>query len=515
MHVLVGNSLQSGFLDYAGGPGLVEIVVTRMITIRRVSGLYFERTRSARMIVNYVREIGLAATAQKVLSRSAERYRNEKYLSVGAGIATADDGRKRGVVFIAPRHPRCVDRLALPEVLVAYPADQMAHASHGSIDYIDRSAGDPAVPAWLDALAGWDMESGENLPIIDWAVIADICGNTPGGRSIPVVPESLHANGSARTADPRTVSATLFGYGNYAKTVILPNLPKELVVDRIHEIDPLQVPRKRSSRISWSTSPALAADDDGKVVFIAGYHHSHGPLAVEALMRGKDCIVEKPLATSRDQLQALERALTGSDARYFACFQKRYSRFNAWARSDLGVRAGDPVNYHAIVYEVPLPDRHWYRWPNSRSRLVSNGCHWVDHFLFMNGWSAPQAWDVQAGSDGTLGIFVSLRNGATMTLALTDIGSERIGVQDHIQLRAGRVTVRLSNDSEYIAENSSRILRRVRINKMSTYRDMYTEIGRKIVAGSPGDSRESILISSSLVLDLEESLPVASDNLRH
>ena len=133
----------------------------------------------------------------------------------------------------------------------------------------------------------------------------------------------------------------------------------------------------------------------------------------------------------------------------------------------------------------------------------------------MNDWSGPQAWDVQTGSDGTLSAFVTLRNGACMTLTLTDIGSERIGVQDHIQLRAGRVTVKLSNDSEYVAEDSSRILRRTRINKMATYRDMYVAIGQKIVAGSPGDSRESILGSSSLVLALEESLPSGNKNPRH
>jgi hypothetical protein len=44
------------------------------------------------------------------------------------------------------------------------------------------------------------------------------------------------------------------------------------------------------------------------------------------------------------------------------------------------------------------------------------------------------------------------------------------------------------------------------INKMTTYRDMYAQIGRKIVAGSPGDSRQSIVSSASLVLDLEEAL---------
>jgi predicted dehydrogenase len=506
LRVLVGNSLQDGFLDYAGGPGLVEILVTRMITIRRVSGLYFERPRSLRLVANYVREIGLASTAQKVLSRSAERYRNEKYLSIGSGVATASDGGKRAVLFIAPRHPRCVDRLVLPEAMVADSADDQVIGTVESIYYVDRSADPAGIPDWLDALAGWDAESGESTPAIDWAVVKALCSGTPAGQTIATPPESPTGDAVVPAVEQGRMSGTLFGYGNYAKTVILPNLPKDLVVSRIHEIDPLQVPRKRDPGVTWSTSPELASDDQGKVVFIAGYHHSHGPLAAEALARVKDCVVEKPLVTSREQLQFLEQALANSSGRYFACFQKRYSRFNAWARSDLGVKLGEPINYHAIVYEVPLPDKHWYRWPNSRSRLVSNGCHWVDHFLFMNDWSTPETWNVQAGSDGTLSAFVSLRNGACMTLTLTDIGSERIGVQDHIQLRAGQVTVRLSNDSEYIAEDSSRILRRTRINKMATYRDMYVAIGQKIVAGSPGDSRESILGSSSLVLALEEAL---------
>jgi predicted dehydrogenase len=350
---------------------------------------------------------------------------------------------------------------------------------------------------------------------VKWGLVRDVIRRCADGRTFPSTGEATARLAAAQVSRSARVGGTLFGYGNYVKTVILPNLPKDLVVNRIHEIDPLQIPRKRDPAVLWSTSAELASDDQGKVVFIAGYHHSHGPLAAEALTRGKDCVVEKPLVTSREQLQPLEQALASSTGRYFACFQKRYSRFNAWARSDLGVQAGDPINYHAIVYEVPLPDKHWYRWPNSRSRLVSNGCHWVDHFLFLNDWSAPEAWNVQAGSDGTLSAFVSLRNGACMTMTLTDVGSERIGVQDHIQLRAGRVTVRLSNDSEYMAESSSRILRRTRINKMATYRDMYSAIGQKIVAGSPGDSRESILVSSLLVLDLEESFQSGNMKPRH
>jgi predicted dehydrogenase len=490
---------------------LVDIRVRRMVTLRRVSGLYFERARSVRMVFNYLAEIGVRSTVKKILSRSAERYRNEKFLSIGFGVTTDGGGGNQYVVFVATRHPRCVDRIVLPGALVAPLVDSPVVGAEGAVEHVDLSGSAAAIPAWLDAAGGWDSESSESAPVIDWAAVTALCKTSGQGRVFSISAEAP-TNTRSVVAAHAGITGTLFGYGNYAKTVILPSLPNELVVHRIHEIDPLQVPLKRDPAVLWSTSPDLSVDDKGSVVFIAGYHHSHGPLAGAALARNKDCVVEKPLVTSRAQLAELDLALQKSGGRYFACFQKRYSRFNDWAHSDLGVKAGDPINYHAIVYEVPLPDKHWYRWASSRSRLVSNGCHWVDHFLFLNEWSEPQRWDVQAVADGTLSVFISLRNGACMTMTLTDIGSERIGVQDHIQLRAGRVTIRLNNDSDYVAESSSRILRRSRINKMTTYRDMYAQIGRKIVAGSPGDSRQSILSSASLVLDLEEAMSFRDPN---
>ncbi len=230
-------------------------------------------------------------------------------------------------------------------------------------------------------------------------------------------------------------------------------------------------------------------------------------LAVAAALAGnKDCVVEKPLVTSRAQLAELDLALQKSSGRYFACFQKRYSRFNDWARQ----RSGGAVQViqstlPAIVYEVPPMAKQPVRGSriSSRPPLVSNGFCWVDHFLFFNEWSEPQRWDVQAAADGTLGVFISLRNGACMTMTLTDIGSERTR-RTTSSCVAGRATIRPTTTATTLPKSSSRILRRSRINKMTTYRDMYAQIGRKIVAGSPGDSRQSILSSASLVLTLSK-----------
>ncbi len=101
---------------------------------------------------------------------------------------------------------------------------------------------------------------------------------------------------------------------------------------------------------------------------------------------------------------------------------------------------------------------------------------------------------------------MELENGAFFTMALTDRGSERIGVQDNVELRARGVTVRMINGSEYVAEGSDRILRRRRINKIRSYQAMYRSIGRRIAAGEPGDSARSLAVSSRLMLELESRL---------
>jgi hypothetical protein len=176
-----------------------------------------------------------------------------------------------------------------------------------------------------------------------------------------------------------------------------------------------------------------------------------------------------------------------------------------WARADLGIRSGDRVDMHSMVYEIPLPVLHWYNWPSSGSRLISNGCHWLDYFLFVNDYAPVVERDVRAMRDRDLAVFVGLENGAQLAMSLTETGSQRLGVRDVTDLRAGDVTVRLIDATYYEAESSSRILRRKRVNPMDAYAIMYDSICRRVAAGESGDPAES-LRSTDLMLDLEEEL---------
>jgi predicted dehydrogenase len=306
-------------------------------------------------------------------------------------------------------------------------------------------------------------------------------------------------------AVPGVRTATLFGYGNYAKTVIIPNLPPSLHLDRIHEVDPLQIPRHRHG-LTWSTNPGRDADDTNWIAFVAGYHHTHADLAATTLRRGGTAVVEKPLVVNRAQHADLTSAMTGSAGRLFACFHKRYSPLNRLALEDLACPRGAPISYHAIVYEVPLPARHWYRWPNSHSAIVSNGCHWLDHFLWFNDYSPHQRFTLDRALDGSFNISVELDNGAYFTLVLTHRGSERIGMREYVELRTRDRTVRIIDNGDYMAEHSRRRLRRHRVNKMRSYGEMYARIGQAILRDEPGDSLASVDVGCRLMLDLDDAV---------
>ncbi|WP_437672705.1 Gfo/Idh/MocA family oxidoreductase [Sorangium sp. So ce131] len=514
------NRWQGGYLDYHLPTGQVRVRVRCYWPLRRLDDVHLAQPRSLRRILNYVFEVGPRITARKIRSRLRERARDERVIAVGIGEIVeghaADLGPGDAVIFVAPSHPLCVERLALPPELVARAPRELLLPYAGADGVFLYTRSPEAGPDPSD-IAGWSPFSGEALgdraaPLLEWArgALARLdptaMRKLPLPEASPVAERSPRAPGTERGAK----SAVLFGLGHYAKTNILPNVDPRIHVRAIHEIDPTQIGPVQPAGVSYDTSAIPRPDQDHDVYFIAGYHATHAPLAAHAIRRGGFAVVEKPLVTTRAQLEDLLDACRAHPGRLFACFHMRYSALWDLAREDLKLAPGQPVHYSCIVYEVPLVRRHWYEWPSSRSRIVSNGCHWLDHFLFMNGFSTPVRRHLFRGANGDFHVSVQLENGAVFSMVLTDVGSRRIGVQDHIELRAGGTTVRVDNASRYVAEDDHRVLRVARINKTESYARMYRSISEKILRDEPGDPLAWIERSTSLMLDLEEMVAPAT-----
>ncbi len=488
MRILVGDAWRGGFLDPWCAPGERRIEVRRWVVVAELRDLFVEQPFDVRRLLDYGREVGPIEVARKVMSRLGESNRNEKFAACGTGI---DVETGEGVAFFAPCVPRCVERVVLPPELV-WEADQVP-------DVVEFGE---SLRAEFSAWTGWNRHCGRPLQDIDGLrdlVMAAL--QTPVERVFELEPTPIAERSGERTEGQR-LKASVFGYGHYVRTIVLPSLPPEIEVVTVHELDPLLAP---SSFPTVDTSPEFRDHEAPDVVFVAGFHDTHAPLAGEALRRGAWVVSEKPLATTGEQLDDL-LADWRSPSRYFASFQRRFMAPSQWALEDLDVSESDPMSYHALVHEVSLPAGHWYHWPASGSRLLSNGCHWIDHFLWLNDFAVVTEHRARRGPNGEMVCELTLENGAYFTLTLTDRGSDRLGVREHTELRVRDRTAVIEDMSAYRSEDRRGIMRREKFNRLAAHHAMYADFARRIVADEAGDSRLSVERTARTVLALEAML---------
>lgn len=128
------------------------------------------------------------------------------------------------------------------------------------------------------------------------------------------------------------------------------------------------------------------------VVHICTPHHTHASLAVDALERGVNVILEKPLAHSREAGRRVIAAAERSGAKIAVCFQNRYNApvqaaHDLLASGELGrvLGAAATVMWHRTVeyYE----DRPWRgRWSTGGGGLLMNqGIHTLDLLQWLVG----------------------------------------------------------------------------------------------------------------------------------
>lgn len=512
---ILGSAWRGGYLDYHRAPGQVRIQVRAYWPLERLRDVFLEQPHSLRRLWNYYKVFGIRELALKVRSRWRERLRDRRFLCVGAGEVRESDAEGdlppgTPVAFVAPCHSECTERVCLPRCLVTSISEELLRrvSLEGAVA-LYRDPPPPGQPDW-DAVAGWNQFSGADvagraMSLLPWVVESLERLEARAAERLPLpTPTPIRERSEQRPCGGGRMSAVLFGLGNYAKTIILPKIDGRIKVECIHEVEPTQVGPVRNGQYVYDTCDTFRRGERYDVACIAGYHHTHAALAILALRAGSWAVVEKPIVTTRRQLEELMATLREHPGRFYAGFNMRYNPLWTLARRDLRLCPGEPVNHHCIIFETPLVRRHWYNWPNSRSRIVSNGCHWLDHFLFMNDWARPERWRLSKARNGDLHVSVELENGAAFFMSLTDHGSPRVGVYDYVELRANGVTVRVTQASGYMSEDRNRIIRRTRVHRLAAYRRMYQVISRRILEGLPGDSLESVQRSCELMLALDE-----------
>lgn len=270
-----------------------------------------------------------------------------------------------------------------------------------------------------------------------------------GGPSTPLAvlltyPRPAEARVARRVETPGAspisagvVRLAVVGAGGYAKAQHLPNLAgvPELhlrsVVSRTGS-NAANVAKQFGADWSGTDFADVLADADTDAVLIATRHDLHAKMALEALGAGKHVLVEKPLALTPAELDAVLAFFDGRDDApvLLTGFNRRFSPYaRRIAELTFGRTSPLVIDYRMNAGYIPLDS--WVHGPEGGGRNIGEACHIYDLFTYLTG---AEVTDVVARSARPLGGHYSpadnfvatatFADGSIATLTYTAMGSQ-------------------------------------------------------------------------------------------
>jgi predicted dehydrogenase/threonine dehydrogenase-like Zn-dependent dehydrogenase len=295
-----------------------------------------------------------------------------------------------------------------------------------------------------------DLASG-SLPAV--GVLLEYPARPSDGQPLPAS-RTLAANRAPvpRGTSQEQVALGFIGAGNYASSMLLPNLARLKTVRLAHvattrSLSAVNAQRRFGFTAASTTAAAVLEDTSLDAIFIVTRHRTHADLVCDALQTGKAVFVEKPLALTRDELERVIQviAATGND-RLMVGFNRRFAPLLVQMRSRFGQPGGSSVTRY-LVNAGPLAPDSWYGNDEMEgSRFAGEGGHFIDTLSW---WAeslpeevyaapGPEKSDVQAT--------VRFQNGSCGTITYVTAGNSRYP-KETLDAAAGGRSARLDNFS--------------------------------------------------------------------
>ncbi|HVO45107.1 MAG TPA: Gfo/Idh/MocA family oxidoreductase, partial [Steroidobacteraceae bacterium] len=321
--------------------------------------------------------------------------------------------------------------------------------------------------ALADAPRAYDILAGNTEPYL--GIVLEY-----GQRASAAPPQRTIQLAQLATREPQPGAAPalgVIGAGNYAARVLIPafvrGAPRLIAIASNGGVTAAHLGRKFGFAEVSTDAAAVISDPRVNVVVIATRHDTHAALAAQALRAGKHVFVEKPLALTLDELEALEvayavhnvqtahadRADQASQASQagdvgqagrrpllMVGFNRRFAPHVRRMKSLLQTLPG-PKSLLVTVNAGAIPGSHWTQSVSEGGgRLVGEGCHFIDLMRFLTG--APiTGWQVAALGSPATGGFENDKVTVTLSFADGSVGTLHYLASGHASFPKERVEV--------------------------------------------------------------------------
>jgi len=235
-----------------------------------------------------------------------------------------------------------------------------------------------------DALRAYEMITGKIKTRYIGILLKYDITRVNAGRRVDLQQSQTHA---VATPD---VSIGFIGAGNFAQSYLLPPLKALHVplrgVMTTTPVNASSAAQKFGFSYAASDAEHIIADPSINAVFIASRHDSHADYAIRALRAKKHVFVEKPLAISHEQVDALEKIIRQWEGKPHPHFTVGFNRRYSKPFKDLREFFSNLQEPLAIIYRVNagfMPLTKWMQDPTQGGRFVGEACHFIDCMAFL------------------------------------------------------------------------------------------------------------------------------------
>ncbi len=246
------------------------------------------------------------------------------------------------------------------------------------------------------------------------------------------------------------VSLGFVGAGNYAAGVLIPAFAatgaRLKTVSSATGVSGTVAARKFGIEFSSTDSDAMLVDAELDALVVTTRHASHARWVERGLAAGKHVFVEKPLAMTVAEVDAMEaayraEAAAGRSPVLMVGFNRRFAP-QVQRIAELLRGASGPKSFVMTVNAGAIPVSHWTQDPEvGGGRVIGEACHFIDLLRFLAGEKIV-SWQRQvmaAQTGDTLSIQLSFADGSIGTVHYFANGPKSFPKERLEVFAAGRV----------------------------------------------------------------------------
>ncbi len=191
---------------------------------------------------------------------------------------------------------------------------------------------------------------------------------------------------NSETVRKDEISFALIGAGNLAKWAHLPALQK-IAGGKLTAVHSNSGARGKSYAMrfnaNYTTSDyeQILNDENIDAVIIATRHNQHAQQAIDALNAGKHVFIEKPMAITTEECQAIYKAVKTSGKRLMVGFNRRFAPYYLEMKEHLKNRTSPMVV--SCRMNSPGIENGWAAEKSQGGVVLGEGCHFIDLMFWL------------------------------------------------------------------------------------------------------------------------------------